>query len=416
MKTKKQLVEARAHAFARLEDLDTRTRGRTMTPTELDAFEQYRSEVDKLTGAIDALGGPDPATNDLRFRVGDGSGEWRDDRGHGVKVLKPEQRLRSIVREDAPSISFDRVVRGIVTGDWTGVDPETRAMSIGSPSAGGYLVGDALSAQVIDKARNAAAIFRAGALTVPMETNTLKIARITGDPTAAWKVENAAATASDMTLDSVDFTARTLLSIVKASVELVEDADGIDQTIENALAAALALELDRAALRGSGTPPEPRGIRNQTGVTIQSTGVNGLAAAYGAFSSAVQTIRENNGEPNAAIMAPRVAGSLDRLADTTGQPLRPPPSFDGLAKYTKAQLPVNLTQGSSTDASDAYVGQWNELLIGMRTNLTIEVSRQAADTVGSAFSNLQVWIRAYLRADVGLAQPSHFVVITGIRP
>ena len=251
-----------------------------------------------------------------------------------------------------------------------------------------------------------------------METNTLKLARVVGDPTAAWKTENAQATASDMTLEGVTFTARTLISIVKASVELVEDAEQIDDTIETALSEALALEVDRAALRGSGTPPEPRGIRNQTGVSIDSAtfGANGAApTSYDFLSNAVQTIRAANGEPNAVIFAPRTAGELDRLKDTTNQPLRPPSSFEGLAKYATGVIPINLTVGTSTDTSEVYVGDWRSLLIGVRRSLTIEVSRQAQTGTESAFDRLQVHIRAYLRADVQLAQPSHFVVITGIR-
>jgi len=37
----------------------------------------------------------------------------------------------------------------------------------------------------------------------------------------------------------------------------------------------------------------------------------------------------------------------------------------------------------------------------------IEVSREAGD----AFTKGQVWIRAYLRGDIALTQPKHFVVI-----
>ena len=87
---------------------------------------------------------------------------------------------------------------------------------------------------------------------------------------------------------------------------------------------------------------------------------------------------------------------------------------DGLLKLPTAQVPDNLTQGSSSLASDAYVGQWNQLLIGMRQRLVIEASREASDATDSAFRQLQVHIRAYLRADVAVAQPSAFVVITGI--
>lgn len=61
------------------------------------------------------------------------------------------------------------------------------------------------------------------------------------------------------------------------------------------------------------------------------------------------------------------------------------------------------------------MGDFSQLLVGMRTELTIEASRVAADTTSSAFSNLQVWIRAYLRADANVMQPSFFSVLTGIK-
>ena len=183
------------------------------------------------------------------------------------------------------------------------------------------------------------------------------------------------------------------------------------------MAQALALELDRAALYGSGTAPEPRGVKNTAGIGVQSQGTNGAALTnYDPFSTAVQTIQAANGEPNAVIYSPRTSGTLDRLKDTTNQPLQPPPSFSDLLKLPTSQVPNNLTQGTSSVASDAFIGEWNELLLGLRTQLRIEASR--VSTVGgeSAFDRLQVHVRAYLRADIAVAQPSHFVVITGIIP
>ena len=44
--------------------------------------------------------------------------------------------------------------------------------------------------------------------------------------------------------------------------------------VARSFAGQLAVELDRP-LRGSGTAPEPRGILNQTGVTLTSHGANG---------------------------------------------------------------------------------------------------------------------------------------------
>ena len=85
-----------------------------------------------------------------------------------------------------------------------------------------------------------------------------------------------------------------------------------------------------------------------------------------------------------------------------------------MRKYTSNQVPNNLTVGSASTCSDAFVGQFDQCLIGMRTNMVMEISRVAADSSGSSFANCEVWLRAYLRADVQLAHPKAFNVLTGI--
>ena len=177
---------------------------------------------------------------------------------------------RGLIPDDQP-LSFDRYLRGLATGNWDGAEHE-RALSEGTATAGGHLVPTPLSARVIDLARNRTGVFQAGAITVPMTAQTLKLARLTSEGTPAWKTENAAITDADMTFDSVTFTARTLVRLVNLSVELFEDADpSSEEVIARAFAAQLALELDRVALRGTGTAPEPRGVLNQSGVTSPPT-------------------------------------------------------------------------------------------------------------------------------------------------
>jgi HK97 family phage major capsid protein len=170
-------------------------------------------------------------------------------------------RTRGLIPDDQP-LSFDRYLKGPATGNWDGAEHE-RALSEGTATAGGHLVPTPLSARMIDLARNETRVFQAGAITVPMTSQTLKLARLTAEGSPAWKTENAAITDADMTFDSVTFTARTLVRLVKLSVELFEDADpSSEDVIARAFASQLALELDRVALRGTGTPPEPRGVLN----------------------------------------------------------------------------------------------------------------------------------------------------------
>jgi HK97 family phage major capsid protein len=306
--------------------------------------------------------------------------------------------------------SFDRYIRGIATGNWDGAEHE-RALSEGTLTAGGHLVPVPLSARVIDLARNATRVFQAGAITVPMTAQTLKLARLTGEGTPAWKAENAAITAADMTFDAVTFTARTLVRLVTLSVELFEDADpSSEDVIARSFAAQVALELDRVALRGTGTAPEPRGVLNQSGVTLTTHGANGAVIAnYDFWLDAVGAVRAANFEPNAHIQAPRSSTSLSKLKEATTNAYMAPP-VGMLPMLTSKQVPINLTVGTSTDCSEVYTGDWSNLLVGIRTDFQLLFLRErfVAD-------NLQYAFLAYLRADVQLAQPTAFVVDTGVR-
>jgi HK97 family phage major capsid protein len=293
-------------------------------------------------------------------------------------------------------------------------------MSEGTSTAGGHLVPTPLSAQVIDLMRNRTVAIQAGAVTIPMDSQTLKLARVTGDPTAGWKVENAAATASDMTFDAVTLTAKTLMALCKLSVELAEDAINGPTTIENALAEGLAVELDRVAFMGTGVDPQPRGIWNTSGITVVASAANGHALtatnAYGKWISAIQAVEDNNFVSNATVIAPRTKAKLNSLQDTTNQPLMSPDAYKALRTFSTKQIPTNMTKGTSSNASIAIVGDFSQLLLGMRTNLVVEIMREGADASSSAVTSLQVFIRAYLRAGVQLARANHFAAIEGIIP
>jgi HK97 family phage major capsid protein len=359
-----------------------------------------------------------------RGRASEGP-RFLDADGNEVRALLPTERLADVVRREllpdglrAEDLSVGRFVRAVITGDWRGAEAEKRAMATFDSTLGGYLVPSPLSSRVIDLARNQARVIQAGALTIPMDAPTLKLAKVLQDPTAHWVGEHAAATVSDMQFGALNMSARKLVALCKLSVELIEDAPNIGQVVERALASALALELDRASLYGDDAA-EPAGIRGATGVQILDLATNGRALnGFDDFSKAWQLIQQVNGpsEGISVLYAARTAGELDRQKDGEGQPLRPPASWDMMKKFVTNQVPTNLTHGSANNATEAFVGVFAELLIGLRTDLRLEISREAADSNSSAFTHGQVWIRAYLRADSAPMRPDHFVVLSGITP
>jgi HK97 family phage major capsid protein len=343
-------------------------------------------------------------------------------KGEKIRLLGPNQSIRSVVSNTLPDdarpedFSIGRAIRGMATGDWKGSDLERRTLLEGSGVGGGYLVPEIISSEFLDLARNKAVVFQAGARTIPMTSAELILARLTSDATAEWKGENVALTGSDVTFGAFTLKAKTLACLVTSSIELLEDAANLDSIVRDSISQALALELDRAILRGIPGGARITGLRywypTPPAIQVIDMGTDGDVITYDRFSTASEMILTANGTPNAAIYAPRTAGVIDRWRTIDGQPMLPPPSFQALNHLISNQVPIDLVKGESLDASEAYVGDFTKILVGMRTQLQIEVSRVAGDS----FQKGQVQIRAYLRADALPTQPAHFVLIDGIIP
>jgi HK97 family phage major capsid protein len=375
---------------------------------QLEAYRQVEAEeADAIrlasqsipTAAGERYSGPSVDGHPRALRVNQRMADWAAHQSPGLATIGGEH------------LSFDRMIRGLATGQWDGAEAEKRSIQESPLSSGGYLVPTPVASQVIDKARNATRCLQAGALTIPMSSSTLKYPRLLTEGTPAWRNENATITDQNMTFDQVVFTAQSMAILVKCSWELFEDADQADdQVIENSFARTIALELDRVMLRGSGTSPEPRGVRNQSGVTVTSHGVNGDTIAnltYNFLVDAQATVRASNFEPNAVIDAPRTEQGLAKLKDSTSQYVQPPPGL--LPRYPTNQVPINLTVGTSADCSEVYSGQWDQLLLGLRAGLTIRfLAERFADSGQYAFL-------ASLRGDVQVAQAAAFVVDVGVR-
>jgi HK97 family phage major capsid protein len=327
--------------------------------------------------------------------------------------LAPEQRMVDFVvqrgaGEHKPGeLSLRKYLRGLATGEWENADAERRAMAEGTSASGGYAVPTILAAEIIDLARNKARVLQAGARIVPMTSKTLDMAKWTGDQTAAWRNEAGTITPTDATLGTVQLTAKSLASLTIASRELLEDAPNVEDELREAFAEQFALTVDLATLYGSGTAPEPRGVKNSTGITTTSLGTNGAALSYDNLVDAVGVLADANETASGVIYAPRSARGLAKLKDSNNMYLEAPEYIRGLPRYESTQVPTDLTQGTSSLASDVFVGDWGQLLLGVRTALQIQVLTEKYADTG------QVGFVAHWRGDVAVARGAAFNVLTG---
>lgn len=281
---------------------------------------------------------------------------------------------------------FGQYMRGLVYG-------ESRAAGEGSNPAGGFLVAPRYAANVLDLMRTKTQVLNAGATVVPLDSNDVTIAKVISDPDPAWRNEHQAIANGDITFGAVNFKAKSLAVLVKASFELIEDAENFGDVLATSLAGAFAVKVDHAALYGSGVDPQPLGMANWA-VQTGAYPVGGLTN-WDPLVGAVQDVRTANFNPNAAIMSEADMAALSTIKDTNGQYVTAPSYLDGVARLSSG----NVTTGN------IFVGDWPNLFVGVRTQFEVKVLTERFAENG------EVGFIGWLRADIQPGQERAFSVI-----
>jgi HK97 family phage major capsid protein len=334
-----------------------------------------------------------------------------------IPVLQHKDSLAALgERTGTPLPSLGRLLRGMVLGsradDARELEEERKSLGISADPGGGYLVPTALSGMFVDLLRAKMVLSQAGALTVPMDTADLTVAKLTADPAVSWHGENAAISSSDPTFGAATLHAKTVTALSLMSLELSQDAANIEQVLQNSLARAMAVEIDRAGLQGptstTGTAAAPLGIMNAPG--RNSVTSIGAPTDWSWLVDAMYKLAATNvpiDQIGAFIAHPAVWKKMTKLptglsGDKT--PLRAPDDVARLPKLWTTSAP--LTGGTT---ANGIVGYWPDLLFGVRQAINVRV-------LGERFlaDNLQVAVLAYARVDFATVRESSFCTCEGI--
>lgn len=158
----------------------------------------------------------------------------------------------------------------------------TRDMTSAGVSGSNYLVAnDQLS--FIDLIRARSIVMRLGAELASGLSGNVSIPRITADAPAYWLTnEGTSLTEGQPTIGQITMTPKQVGAYAEISRMLNVQSRAADAVIFATLARSIAVAVDRAALRGSGTGGEPLGITGTAGVgafTGTSLGWTGLVNA-----------------------------------------------------------------------------------------------------------------------------------------
>lgn len=277
---------------------------------------------------------------------------------------------------------------------------QTRAMTAGSNTAGGFLVAtDLLAGNFIDLLRNKAVIGKMGATILTGLRGDVVVPKLTGDVTAHWLAETATVSDSAPTLGQLSLTPHRIAATTPFSKQLaIQTSLDIETLVRSNIATSIALAWDLAAIAGSGASGQPTGILNSTGL---STGVTFGAAAT--FAKIVEF------ETNLA-MSNADDGNIGWITSpaTRGK-------WKGIARFTSTDTPiwkddgtVNSYRAFSTkqipSGDQVLFGNWADLLLGVWNGLDVVV-----DPYSLATSN-QIRVTSQMHCDLGLARPTSFVI------
>jgi HK97 family phage major capsid protein len=251
----------------------------------------------------------------------------------------------------------------------------------------------------------------------------LEIGKLASDPTAYWRRETASVTASAPSFGKITLRPKVLATLVPISIEWLEDVSNGQQLITTAIQNAMALELDRAALKGTGGGAEPLGIVNASGVNAQTA--VGTPTTYSNITTSVKNILVDNFngpiEALSWVMNPIQAATYQGLVtgiSSDNTPLTPPEWAAKLQRFYTNSLAINT--GNSPQDYDMVVGDFSQMVWGLRSSgMTIEVlsSGQATDADSNSFNALTEmyrYVRVYIRMDVGLLHSNWFDVLSGV--
>ncbi|HEX8553162.1 MAG TPA: phage major capsid protein [Sphingomonas sp.] len=245
-----------------------------------------------------------------------------------------------------------------------------------------------------------------GATVLTGLTGDVEFPRETGSPAVGWVNENQALPTGDASFNQVRMTPHHVGAITELSRQLLmQSSPAADQLVRQMLARNIGLEIDRAAIAGTGIGAEPRGLLFDPGIAtvpyatdLFITTADMIAVADLGNVDASRGFLSTNGVKASAMKLRTVDGSPIALADTFhGEPVR----------FTN-QAPNDL--GTDDDEHALVYGDFRDFLMGLWSTLDILVNPYAE----TAYSKGNVLIRAMATVDFAVRRPASFVKASGV--
>jgi HK97 family phage major capsid protein len=210
------------------------------------------------------------------------------------------------------------------------------------------------------------ALMQAGAMVLPLESDSNIIGRLAGGPTFIGSHgENVQESTTTLTFDAVQLVPKTVMCVLRMSDEWMQDAVNGGMIIEETLIREMAAKLDEYGLAGTGSG-QPTGLVNFTGVNTVTQAPSTMD--YDDVFDAITECRKDHVEPTGWIISATNANILNQLKvnSEANNYAWPPVDIQTLPKY--------VTESIGND--HVVVGDFSQFIWAIRQDIVIKRESQ----------------------------------------
>ncbi len=301
-----------------------------------------------------------------------------------------------------------------------------KAMSYATGPAGGYVLEQEISDQILDPLRADTAVLQMGARQEDMDGIQIKqVPAMQTAPSAYWVGEAQAVTDSQPAYRMITLVPKPLACLVQRPFNFFKNMTPNAETqLKKEIQKSLALAIDLSALTGIGgaqaspnTGSQPRGLLNISGVTNTSLAANGRNPNLADLEGADKRLDAANipaGGQRGWIFHSNVKHVFTGMTDANGQPIfreswgaGPGKELLGYPFAVENQIPTNITTGTNNNTSYIFYGDWRFMIVAMTTTVELVLDQTYA-------SSLLQGLLAYVYVDIQVDYAEAFQVLSGV--
>ncbi|MDD1133591.1 phage major capsid protein [Pseudomonas shahriarae] len=305
------------------------------------------------------------------------------------------------------------------------------ALSTVTPGAGGVLVPQNFSTEIIEALRPMSVVRKMGTRSLPLNNGNLTMPRITGNTVVTYIGTETDIPVTGMTFADTKLSAKKAAAIVPLSNDLIANAGinpRVDNVVVNDLAVSMGLSEDLHFIRSDGSGSLPKGMRYwaqpfnvlPAPIVDSSLTLEKIDLFCGGMMLRLETANVMMKDCG-WLMHPRVLRWLQTLRDGNGNKAYPEIEqglFKGYPVGLSNQIPVNL--GANGDETEFYFVNFADMMIGEDMDLTISFSSEASykDADGnmvSAFQRDQTLVKVIAKHDFGPRHVECIVVAVNVK-